>query len=306
VTDKLTLQGSLRYAHEKKTVDFPAVGLADAISDKTKVHKWIPAATLSYKVSGGVVYARYAKGFKTGGPNPLVRPDRLPADQQTGLILKPETVDTYEIGYRATLFDRKVQFTSAIFYNKYKGIHTTTSGTTGNTDISNALINLGNARTYGAEASVTWRVSQPLTLSANIGYLNAKYQKAEFTGNDLLLARFASGNRMILAPKWQGGFQVNYDQPINDSMNVKGNLLYSYISSHNFGALEDPLIRQKGYSLVNLRAGMTFMHDRLGLYLFANNLFDKRYYVFGSTSGVGSYNTPANPRLIGGTVEVKF
>jgi iron complex outermembrane receptor protein len=87
ITDHLTFQASLRYAHEKKTVDFPAIVGKDytgvtkqlsAISDLTKVHKWIPAATLSYKVPGGTVYARYAKGFKTGGPNPLVRPDRLP------------------------------------------------------------------------------------------------------------------------------------------------------------------------------------------------------------------------------------
>jgi iron complex outermembrane receptor protein len=309
VTDKLTLQGSLRYAHEKKTVDFPDninTGPVDPIKSQTKVHKWIPAATLSYKVPGGTVYARYAKGFKTGGPNPLVRPDRIFTADKTGLILKPETVDTYEIGYRATLFDRKVQFTSAIFYNNYKGIHATTSGTLGNEDISNALINLGNARTYGAEASVVWRVSEPITISGNLGYLNAKYKKAEFPGNTLIAGVSASHNRMLLAPKWQGGFQVNLDQPLNDSTRLKGNLLYSYISSHYFTAEEQPTTRQKGYSLVNLRAGVTFMNDRYGLYLFANNLFDKRYYLFGSSAAVGDFATPADPRIIGGTVEVKF
>jgi iron complex outermembrane receptor protein len=228
--------------------------------------------------------------------------------------LAPETVDTYEVGYRATLFDRKVQFTSAIFYNKYKGIHVTTSGTgpdathpdRNNTDISNALINLGTARTYGAEASVVWRVTSPLTLSANVGYLNGRYQKAVFPGNDLLVGLNASGNRMLLAPKWQGGFQVNYDQPLNDSTSLKANLLYSYISGVYYTTQEQKTADQPGYSLVNLRAGVTVMHDRLGLYLFANNLFDKRYYVFGSSAGVGDFETPGDPRIIGGSVEVKF
>jgi len=151
-----------------------------------------------------------------------------------GLILKPENVDTYEAGYKAMLFDRQVQFTSAIFYNKYKGIHVTTSGTTGNTDISNALINLGTARTYGAEAAITWRLSPALTVSGNIGYLNAKYQKAVFPGNALLLPRNASGNQMILAPHWQGGAQLNYDNPINDRLRLKGNVLFAYISHHYF------------------------------------------------------------------------
>jgi len=321
ITDKLTFQASLRYANEKKTVDFPAsIGptfdnsntARPAITGTTKVDKFIPAATLSYKVAGGVIYARYAKGFKTGGPNPLVRPDRLPPNNQTGLILKPETVDTFEVGYRATLFDRKVQFTSAIFYNKYKNIHVTDSGTAPlNTDISNAIVNLGTARTYGAEASVVWRVIQPLTISANIGYLNAKYQKAAFNldgANPFLQPINASGNTMILAPKWQGGVQVNLDQPLNDSTRLKANVLYSYISSHFFVATENPLAEQKAYSLVNLRGGVTVMNDRLGLYVFVNNVFDKRYWVFGSGLGPTSltFNNPGTPRIIGGTVELKF
>jgi iron complex outermembrane receptor protein len=301
ITDKLTFQASLRYAHEKKTVAFPA---PNASAATTVAHKLIPAATLSYKVEGGVIYARYAKGFKTGGPNPLVRPDRLPPGS-AGLSLKPETVDTFEIGYRATLFDRKVQFTSAVFYNKYKNIHVTDSGTLGNTDISNALINLGTARTYGAEASLVWRVAKPLTLSANIGYLNAKYQKAEFAGNLFLLPINASGNTMILAPKWQGGFGVNLDQPLNDSTRLKANLLYSYISHHYFTANNAKNADQPAYSLVNLRGGVTVMNDKLGLYVFVNNLFNKHYYVFGS-SGTFAFENPATPRIIGGTVEVKF
>ncbi len=318
ITDKLTVQASVRYANEKKSVTFPAGfggtfasgGLPvarPAITSETKVHKFIPAATLSYKVDGGVIYARYAKGFKTGGPNPLVRPDRLPPGSP-GLTLKPETVDTFEVGYRATLFDRKVQFTSAIFYNKYKNIDVTTSGNgVLNGDISNALINLGTARTYGAEASIVWRVIQPLTLSVNLGYLNAKYQKAVFQTTSLLLGINASGNTMILAPKFQGGFSVNLDQPLNDSTRLKANVLYSYISHHYFTASDatNPRASQSAYSLVNMRLGVTVMNDRLGLYGFVNNVFNKHYFVFGS-SGTFAFENPGTPRIIGGTVEVKF
>jgi iron complex outermembrane receptor protein len=301
ITDNLTFQASVRYAHETKTVAFPA---PNASSATTVAHKFIPAATLSYKVPGGVIYARYAKGFKTGGPNPLVRPDRLPPGSP-GLSIKPETVDTFEVGYRATLFDHKVQFTSAIFYNKYKNIHVTDSGTLGNTDISNALINLGTARTYGAEASIVWRVIPPVTLSANIGYLNAKYQKADFAGNLLLLPLHSSGNVMIDAPKWQGGFSVNLDQPLNDSTRLKGNILYAYIGHVYYTATQAKNADQPGYSLVNMRLGVTVMNDRLGLYGFVNNVFNKHFFVFGS-SGTFAFENPGTPRLFGATAEFKF
>jgi iron complex outermembrane recepter protein len=214
-------------------------------------------------------------------------------------------VDTFEIGYRDILFDGQVQFTSAIFYNKYKGIHVTTSGTLGNADISNALINLGEARTYGAEAAITWSVSDALTLSANLGYLNAKYQKAEFPGNAFLLPLNASGQQLILAPEWQGGAQVSFEQPISNSHKVSANLLYSYISAHVFQTEESQTV-QKGYSLVNARVGFATINDAVGIYAFANNVFDQRYLVFGTISSIGEAVTPGNPRIFGLTLEFNF
>jgi iron complex outermembrane receptor protein len=302
-TDRLTLMGSLRFVQEKKSVNYPA---PPEITNRVNVHKLIPAATLSYRLDNGTMYARYAKGFKTGGPNPLLRPDQLPADNQVGAIVAPETVDAFEVGYRANLFDRKVQLTTAIFYNKFKNIQATTAGNPENPSIPTALINLKTARTYGAEAAATWRVSQPLTLSANIGYLNGKYQDADFPGNAILAPVFASGKRMRLAPKLQGGFQVHYDQPITDNLRLQTNILYSYVSSHFFSSDETKITEQKGYSLVNGRIGVVTMNDRIGVYAFANNLFDKRYITFGVTNGPFQFAVPGAPRVIGGTIEFKY
>jgi iron complex outermembrane recepter protein len=303
LVDNLTLAGSLRYVNEKKSVAFPA---PNPITNTMKVDKFLPSATLSYDLGDGTIYVRYAKGFKTGGPNPLVRPDRLPGET-TGLLLDPENVDTYEAGYRATLFDRKVQFTSAIFYNKYKGIHVVTAGNGPlNADISNALINLGDARTYGAEAAVSWRVSDPLTVSANLGYLNAKYQNAVFEGSALLLPLDASGKRMILAPEWQGGVQASFDQPFSDSLRLQANVLFSYISAHYFTSQQIETMRQKGYSVVNAKLGLATMDDRITVFAYANNVFDTRYAVFGTSNSVTDNVTPGDPPIIGGGIEVRF
>ena len=37
----------------------------------------------------------------------------------------------------------------------------------------------------------------------------------------------------------------------------------------------------------NIRGGVTLMSNKLGLYVFVNNLFDKRFYVFGSSGAFG-------------------
>ncbi len=296
LTDRLTLTGSLRYVHEKKSIqfDFPA-SPGTALVGK----KLLPAVTLSYKADGGTIYGRYAKGYKTGGINPLAPPSAFPGG--IGSSFGPELVNTYEVGYRAPLFDRTVQFTSAVFYNDYKGLQV--SGTALDSTILLSLVNAGSARTYGAEASATWRVSQPLTISAGLGYLNARYKTFVIDSPALVSADY-SRQRMPYAPKWQGNISANLDQPISSKLRLVGTVLWSYVSALNFDVSLSPFTAQKRYSLVNGRIGVVTTNDRVGVYLFGNNVFNKEYFTFGSPVNSGSIF--GDPRVVGGTVELKF
>lgn len=304
LSERLTLTGSLRYVEETKRALFPAQAGFPITRAKTKQNKLLPSATLSYDIGDGVLYARYARGFKTGGINPIVSPQAF--GNAPGSTFGPEVVDAFEAGYRASLFDRKVQFTSAIFYNDYKGLQIARAGNAANPQVTNAILNAGTARTYGAEASITWRVALPLTLSANLGYLNAKYKKAGYPGSPVVDPFIADGNLMALAPKWQGGASLDLDQPVADKFRLKANVLYSYVGKYNHQYEEDPLLVQKGYSLVNLRAGVATMDDHLGIYIFANNVFDEYYTIFGTKNSLGVLTTEGPPRVIGGTLEFKF
>src|SRR5262249_45354200 len=136
VTDRLKFIASIRYITEQKSGAYPANSLpiynyADntpiagfpagttvqgqavpVATGSTGAHKFLPAVTLSYGLpNGGNVYARWARGLKTGGVNPLVHPAQTLFKVNA---FKPEQVDTYEVGLKANLFNRKVQLTSAI------------------------------------------------------------------------------------------------------------------------------------------------------------------------------------------------
>lgn len=310
LTERLKLTGSLRYVEETKRAEFPAQPgvpfgpLLPPANVKTNQNKLLPSATLSYDLGDGTVYARYARGFKTGGVNPIVPPAAF--GNAPGSTFGPEVVDAFEIGYRSSLFDRKVQVTTAIFYNYYDGLQIARAGNRANPQVTNAILNAGTARTYGAEASVSWRVVPALTLSANLGYLNAKYKQAGYPGSPVVDPFTADGNRMALAPEWQGGASLSFDQPVSDSLRVKANVLYSYVGEYNHQYEEDPLLVQEGYSLVNLRAGIATIEDNVGFYVFANNVFDQYYTIFATKNSLGVLNTEAPPRVIGGTLEIKF
>lgn len=310
LTEQLTLTASLRYVDETTDALFPAGtssigGVLPEETNSITQSKLLPSATLSYNIGDGVIYARYARGFKTGGINPIVRPSAFQG--QPGSAFGPEVADSFEIGYRASLFDRRVQLTTAIFYNDFSGVQIARAGNAANPTVSNAILNAGDARTYGAEASVTWQVSPALTIAGNIGYLNARYKAGAGALASPVVDSFdVGGNVMSLSPEWQGGASIAVNQPVNDAFRIKGTVLYSHVGGHNFQYEENPFLFQPSYNLVNVRLGVADIDERMGLFVFANNLFDEGYAVFGTNNSLGSLLTPGAPRVIGGTLEFNF
>jgi iron complex outermembrane receptor protein len=301
----LTVSG--RYVHEKNDTVFQ-LPTASATSEESK---FLPAATLSYKLDGGGnVYARYARGFKAGGVNPVANPTEFEGST-TGSIFGPEVVDTYEIGYRAPLFNRSVQVTTAIFYNDYTGLQTPAHANPQHTDIILAIVNAGSARTYGAEGSVTWRVNRPLTLSANVAYLDAKY-KTFVLNSDVLEPFDLSGKTMLNSPLWQMSFTGDVDQPITDQLRFVANAVVSHISSVVYQPSAVPALfpdaTGSGYWLMNLRMGVRTTDDKYGFAVFAHNLFNRGYVTYGSSSAAtgGNVLTWGDPRVVGAEVTAKF
>jgi iron complex outermembrane receptor protein len=308
ITDNLNLTVSGRYVDETNEANFSDPIVSSASMKETK---FLPSATLSYKLDGGGnIYARWAKGFKAGGVNPIAPPAVFP-NLSNGSIFRPEIVDTYEVGYRAPLFDRTVQVTLAAFYNDYRDLQVAAHSTPEHPEIFLAIVNAGSARTYGAEGSVTWRVNRAVTLGANVGYLDARYKTFAINDPAGILANFdVSGERMPNSPRWQLSFSGDLDQPINDQFRLVGSMLVSHLSSMTFlqsalpGILPEPT--QEGYWLANMRLGVRTTDDKYGLAIFANNLFNRGYITYGSSSGLGNQLTWGTPRIVGAEVTAKF
>jgi iron complex outermembrane recepter protein len=304
-TDKLNFTTSLRYIHETNEAVFTnPVDSQSSIDAK----KFLPSATLSYALDGGGnVYARYAKGFKAGGVNPIVPPNFFPSD--FGKVFGGEQVSTYEVGYKDELFEHTVQVTSAIFYNDYRGLQYETNGNAQNPALIEAIINAGSAETYGAEGSVEWRVVRPVTVSATAAYLEAKYNDFQNSDGAVLNTFNFSNYRMINSPRWQLGFTASLDQPITGDLSLIGTWLTSYTSDtvtqySTFAGLPNAAIPQ--YWLTNVRIGVKTSDDRYQVSVYANNAFDRGYYTFASISGLGVDAVWGTPRIVGAELQVKF
>jgi len=319
LTDNLNLTVSGRYVSLKDAAVFssPLPNPADPFPAPTtalqKNTKFLPSATLSYKTNGGVIYARYAKGFKEGGVNPVVPPSSFVSQTDghisPGFVFGPEQVDTYEVGARGKLFGNKLQFTSAAFYNKYKGLQATAGGDSSHSAIIEAIINAGTAETYGVEGSINWRPIPVLTLGVNAGWLHAKYLHFGLSDTSTGLAPFDSSHQqMLFAPKLQAGFTADLDQPISDNLRLESSVLVSHISKviQSLADASQPAVSQPGYWLANMRVGVRTNNNHVGVYLFVNNIFDKYYTTFGSSGALGRSQVEGDPRIIGGEVQLKF
>lgn len=310
LSDSLNLMVSGRYLHEANHAKFvfPA---APPYSQTEK--KFLPSATISYKLDGGGnVYARWARGFKAGGVNPLASPSLFPDPSTQGGIFSGEEVDSYEAGIRTSLLDRRVQLTTAVFYNDYRNIQFGAHARPAFAAIPLAIVNAGNARTYGAEASITARVMESVTLGAAAGYLNAKYKRGfgVAASNPVLEPLDLSGRRMINSPEWQLSFNANLDQPISEKLRLVANVVASNTSEilWNFpGGPGLPDGIQPSFWLVNARVGVRSADDRFELAVYAKNLFNEAYTTFGSSaSASGNSLIWGDPRIVGAEATVRF
>ena len=117
-TDKLTLNAGIRHTDEHKDYTFsrrtrtgalhPALGAIDGVTTNYDGKKFDYRANVQYQWTDTLMsYVQYATGFKGGGvsPRPFSAAQAVPFD--------PEELESYEIGVKTDLFDRRMRLNVA-------------------------------------------------------------------------------------------------------------------------------------------------------------------------------------------------
>lgn len=157
-------------------------------------------------------YATFSKGNKSGAFN---------ATSLTDPGVTPETIDAYEIGYKAA-GHRFTLNTAAYLYN-YSDIQATTLTITNGVALNNT-VNAAKARIYGLEIDATYDISDALNIRASFGYTHGEYTSFPNApgyqpsgAGYVTVPMDASGNPMVRQPRYQASAQANYVVPIGDS-----------------------------------------------------------------------------------------
>jgi iron complex outermembrane receptor protein len=311
--DKLTLNLGLRYTSEHKTLNFnqvsypgnpyPTLSERDAFTD----HDLSPTAALSYKVSRELtVYAKYSKGFKSGGWNPDIT-------LTPNIGFKPEHVDNYEIGLRTRTANGRLSFNLTGYYMDYDNLQV--SQFLGPL-VGNRITNAGKARLKGIEAELNAQLTRSLTLSAGGAYSNSRYRDFDSgfadpanPGQDINYA----GQRFTFTPTITGFASLDLKAPLSADLDLiaHGDVRYQskeYFDDARTVAPGIGAYAQGGYALVNARLGVA-LKSGLEIIAFVDNLTDKRALqnrqsdTFGLSEVLDTY---LPPRMFGGRVSFKF
>jgi iron complex outermembrane recepter protein len=275
-----------------------------------------------------LVYGKFSRSFVSGGST-------------LGIGYEPEKANSFEVGIKADLLDKKLRTNLAVYKVDYKNaqlqqgttlpaaralaisIFTPLYGATIASELATAaslfIIDQGTIEAQGFELEVTAAPVRGLTLGGSLGYTDVKYVDI----NPLLLNANAGRYDVNARPKWTASIYGIYEtQPLfggdatlqfrldgnyrSENVQIANPLLSNFADGSNIAALE-PI---KGYMLVNGRVAVR--HMKIGganaeLALWGKNLTDRKDRAFGLGLGaLSSANFFIPARTFGVDLSIDF
>ena len=281
--------------------------------------RWDYRVDVNYKFTDTILgYANISTGYKGGGVNP--RPFYIQQEQPFG----PETLTAYELGLKTQLFDRRVRFNTAAFFNKYNNMILSLSNCpfAGAPATPCALpSNVGRADVKGIEFEAEVRPVTGMLIDASLSYLDFKYKYINPITNirpDMVTP---------YTPKWKWSVGAQYDLPfLTGTLTPRIDASYQsdiYTNAINCGparaATTSPAQAAicgvpdanliKGYTLFNGRIGWRSKDNAWTAAFEVQNLTNKLYYttLFDSSTSAGYVaGSPGMPRTYSVTIKRSF
>lgn len=282
-----------------------AIATTSDFEGSRKDTAFTPRASLSFKPNDDHnLYVSYSRGFKGGGFDPRGQTTSAGDVDGDGVVeadeiyefmaFDPETVDSYEIGWKGNALDNRISWAAAAFLANYKDVQV--PGSAGCTilvagqpvqSFCGITTNAGKARFKGFELETSIRLAEALAaatdrlnFAGSLGYLDAEYR--EFITNipgqgPVDVADF---RKVQNTPKWTMSGTLDYDTPAFGGR-LNANTTVSYRSKSQQFELRIPMLDQKGFALWDANLVWRAPGSRYFVGLHGKNLTDERYITAG-------------------------
>ncbi len=268
---------------------------------------------LSYRITDDVLgYATLSHGEKSGGVNLAV--GSAPTAGADSLLIGTERANNAELGFKSTLWDRRLQLNANVFWTQVNAYQTNAYDAANRVQY---LTNAGSVRSRGIEFESTVVPLRGLTLNFNGSYNDVSYlsYKDAPCPPEVSQAPGApascdlSGHQVVGASKWIGNANGEYKWNLANGFEPYVTGSYAF-RSKAVGTVEDSDSGQiPSYAVVNFSTGLRgdFNQGQWDVSLWLKNAFDKTYYTTLWTGGNGGYEgLLGTPRTLGVTGRYDF
>ena len=278
LTETLQLEGGVRYTDDEKQfqtyVPTPESELgpywafgystAEPLEDTKSWNDWTPRIIAKWTPTDtALVFGSYTKGFKSGGfgtfsltdnpagDSPLGETDIMKGDGFLPDDVEPEEVDSYEIGYKDTLFDGGANFDLTAYYYDYTDFQITVTTDSG----ASKIANVGQIEAWGLEGALTAALGEYFTGYLSMGYLNSDATDIQ-DACGLPDPNGCEGSSIFWAPEFSGSFVLNANYPV-DGGAITGNFEMIWESERGGGWEDLNETKIDAYQEMALRVGYT-------------------------------------------------
>ena len=330
VTDQFRLVAGLRYNEEDKSISDGsnfnggiAVSLPSAsaaiVDDPTGVFVFTAAiapnhnsetfdevtwrAGFEYDVSDlSMLYAAASTGFLSGALD-------------AGNILEQQESTAYEIGWKSTLMDNRLQLNVAAYFNEYENLATQFQETLPSGLVVTYSANGGNIEARGLDIELLANPVDNLNLSANVAFLNAEYGVFG-TSNPFQVFNGVPQGFITLdgeTPPWSPDITIklggNYEFDLGQYGTLVPSVHFSYSDDYNTSSfnVDFPTAIQDAYTKTDLRVNWLSPDGSFGLEAYVENIEDEAILQRVTISGEDAL--PSNfgyPRNFGVKIKYRF
>ena len=272
--------------------------LNSAASSEDKSDTYL--ATLRYALDKqSNVYFRAASGYRPGGPN-------SPAIDANGQVIPgtpktfgPDTLWSYELGYKADLLDKRLNIDTAIYQINWNNLQQPQA-----IGASTIVVNAGKARVRGLELAAHYKLDSHWNLDGSLAWTDPVLtQDAPALG--------PAGSRLPNTAKLSYTLGLRYGFDLAGHPSYAG-LNLRHVGQRNAGfdaaGSSVPNFSEPAYTLVDANWGLDL--GRWQVSAFIRNLTNQRAILAADTAltafGLPLNVTPAQPRTIGTTVSFSF
>jgi outer membrane receptor protein involved in Fe transport len=249
-----------------------------------------------------MLYGVFSQGFRDGGANAAPQSCYSAGVPQQFV---PDTLNNFEIGWKSTSLGGRLLWNGAAYLMNWKDLQSLIY------DInlcpsSSFQANVGNARIYGIESNVDYRLTGNWSLQASVSYTDSHLIESPyptFQGN--------VGERLPYVPYFNYSGNVRYEHPLGAELlgyaqfdlAHKGDM---WNDLHVEGSNGFPRMLQPAYTLMNLRFGLNSGGGHWLAELYCTNLTDKNAIIYTNTGNFDLRQTTNEPRVLGLRLSYRF